>query len=425
MGKIIVHGGNKLSGEIQVQGAKNAVLPILASCVLVDGEITLHNVPRITDTFLSIDILKNLGASVNFNGNTLIIDSSRIKSLPVPEEQVSKMRSSIIFMGSLLSRFKEVRINYPGGCKLGARAIDMHIKGIQNLGGVFEDNSEQLICKAKNLVGTRIDLDFPSVGATQNIILASVYAHGMTTITNAAAEPEIVDMVNFLNKCGADIRGAGTDVVTIMGGRKLVGASYNIMPDRIVAGTYIAAAAVTKGNIRLRGINEEDMRPITQVFRQMGMDIKVIDNDMYIRSPKKLRPVTVKTMPHPGFPTDMQPQLMTALSLADGVSILEETIFEARDMHVAELNRMGAKILTQPDRQKFIITGVDELVPSSVVGKDLRGGAALVLAGLSAKGSTPVFGTEHIERGYEDIVHDLSVVCGVLNRDDYLEEEIA
>lgn len=426
MEKMIVHGGRTLSGEIHIQGAKNAVLPILAACVLIDGKITLENVPRITDTFLSIDILQNLGAEIAFHGNTLTLNTHGLKNTPVPEELVSKMRSSIIFMGSLLGRFGSVSIHYPGGCKLGERAIDLHIKALQALGGQFEANNEKLICNAPFLAGTDIHLDFPSVGATQNAILASVYAKGTTIITNAAAEPEITDLIHFLNGAGAKIAGAGTNQLVIKGVASLHHTRHRIMPDRIVAGTYVVAAAITKSNLRLKGVNPVDMKPITDVFRQMGLDIKYADNDLYVRPPQILRPIEVKTLPHPGFPTDMQPQLMTLLALADGVSSIEETIFEARDMHVAELNRMGARIIALESGagQTFIIDGVSELTATAqVTGKDLRGGAALILAALSAKGSSLIYGLEHVARGYEDIFRDLAGV-GALIRDGY-EEEIA
>lgn len=409
MGKLIVKGKNRLSGEVSIQGAKNAVLPILSACVLVPGEVILHNVPKITDTQVTIDILRHLGVSVKEEKNTLIINATNISQNYVPQDLVKEMRSSIIFMGALLGRTSNVKIGYPGGCKLGERPIDMHLKGLSSLGVTITTNEQYITCYAKKLIANNISLSFPSVGATQNIILAAIYANGITTIKGAAKEPEIIDMIQMLNKCGAKI--SVSDDIIIEGVTKLSGTEHTIMGDRIVAGTYIAAAAISGGTVALHGIEEKHMLPTIEAFKRCNLIIVSIKNTLVARA-NHIKAINITTGPHPKFATDMQPQLMAAMCVANGTSIIKESIFEARDMHVQELNSMGANInvINTQDgkiKTKFIVQGDRKLIGTEVYAKDLRGGAALVLAGLCAEGTTVINGAKYINRGYENISNDL------------------
>lgn len=408
MGKYHIQGGNRISGELNIYGAKNAILPILAASVLNKNISIIENCPQISDTFLAIEILESIGCKVKLQGKTLIVDSSSANKCEVPEKPVREMRSSIIFLGSILGRFKEVKISYPGGCELGARPIDLHLKGIKQLGVDIIEEHGYIMCKSNGLKGIRINLDFPSVGATQNIILASVYAKGTTIMSNVAKEPEIIDMQNFLNSMGANIKGAGTDTIVIEGVKKLNATQYKVMPDRIVAGTYLAAAAITSGNIVLNNVEPEHMYPITSKFAEAGCSIKTEKYKVSLKAPKKLKAIDrIITQPHPGFPTDMQAQFIAMLCIAHGHSLVEETVFEARNKHIPELIRMGANIRLSQDGNMFVIKGVRNLKGATVVSKDLRGGAALVIAALAAEGETIVTNSHFIERGYEHIDKDL------------------
>ncbi|MDR1532022.1 MAG: UDP-N-acetylglucosamine 1-carboxyvinyltransferase [Clostridiales bacterium] len=409
MGAYRVCGGKKISGELTIGGGKNAILPILASVILNSGVSVLHNCPRIADTFTSIEILETIGCKVAMEGNTLIIDSSGADKCEIPEKLVGKMRSSIIFMGGVLGRFRTVKISYPGGCELGLRPINYHLKALTQLGAEITDEHGFIIAKADKLRGTKINLDFPSVGATENTMLAAVFAEGETMIVNAAKEPEIADLQNFLNACGAKIKGAGTDAITIRGVPRLHGAEYTIMPDRIAAGTFLAAAAVTGGSVTLRNVMAEHLYPITSKLTETGCGIQTRPGIVSLTSPGKLRALDrLRTCPHPGFPTDMQPQMTALLCTANGTSIVEETMFESRNRHVNELMRMGADIILAESGRTAIIKGVKKLKGSTVSSKDLRGGAALILAGLAAEGTTTVTNSEHVERGYERIEHALT-----------------
>ena len=408
MGEYHIKGGRKIGGSIKVCGGKNAVLPILACTVLNGGASVIHNCPRISDTFIAIDILKAIGCKVDFEGDTITVDSSKADNCAVPEEFVREMRSSIIFLGGVLGRFKQVVISYPGGCELGARPIDLHLKGIRQLGANITEEHGFIIVEANKLEGTRINLDFPSVGATENIMLAAVLAEGITIISNAAKEPEIVDMQNFLCAMGANITGAGTDTIIIVGVKALHDAQFSVMPDRIVAGTYLVAAAITGGLVVLENAVHEHMYPITSKLLEAGCKIRMEDSKLLLEAPEKLNAIErLRTCPHPGFPTDMQPQLMALLSTANGTSIVEETVFESRNKHISELIRMGANIILLQDGMTSVIKGVKELEGTSVSAKDLRGGAALILAGLAAKGKTIVTNSEFVERGYVGIEYDL------------------
>ena len=407
MGEYRIIGGRRLSGELAVHGSKNAILPILAACVLNAGENCLTNCPNISDTRYTIDILKEIGCTVKHEGDTITVNSAMANEFEISEKLVRKMRSSIIFLGSLLARFGAAKISYPGGCVLGLRPIDQHLKGLRQLGAQIDDEDGFLNCTAKRLVGADISLDFPSVGATENIMLAATLADGTTTITNAAREPEIVDLAMFLNAMGADITDAGEATIKIRGVAKLHDAEHRIMPDRIVAGTYLTAAAMTKGDITLINVSSDNISPVIAKLTEAGCIISTKGNHIHLVAPPKLRAIQLKTAPHPGFPTDLQPQFTAMLSVADGISIVEETVFEARNKHIYELSRMGANILQVNNNRTSIIEGMPHLTGNNVISHDLRGGAALILAGLAADGKTIVSPSDHVVRGYESIEVDL------------------
>lgn len=375
MGKYHIRGGNRTSGEISIKGAKNSVLPILTATVLNNNISIVHNCPRILDTFVTIEILESIGCKVEFKDNTVKVDSRFINSTNISEQLVKKMRSSIIFLGGLLGRFNEVSIGYPGGCELGARPIDLHLNGIKQLGAKIQEDCMSINCSVDKLRGTKIAFDFPSVGATQNIMLCSVYAEGTTIISNAAKEPEVMDLQNFLNSMGADIKGAGTSTIIIEGVKKLNSVEYTVMPDRIVAGTYLVAAAMTKGDIILNNIVFDDMYPITSKLSQTGCYIKFEGDRLFLKAPEVLSSIEkIVTCPHPGFPTDMQPQFMAMFTIANGCSVIEENIFEARDKHISELLKMNANITCLNGGSIFVIKGKKEIEGSVLEAKDLRGG---------------------------------------------------
>jgi len=409
-GEYHILGGKRLSGQLEVYGAKNAVLPMLAAAVLNKNTSVIHNCPEISDTFMAIKILEGIGAKVKVENGSVIIDSSAIDNCEVPEKYVREMRSSIIFLGSMLARCGKVKISYPGGCELGARPIDLHLKGMRALGAKITEDGGFIFAEAAKLVGARIDLDFPSVGATENIMLAAVLAEGQTIISNAAKEPEIADLQNFLRAMGAKVSGAGSDVIIVNGVtiNDLHDATYSVMPDRIVAGTYLCAAAITGGELLLTNIIPEHIQPIISKLTETDCKIHMEGSQVYLTAPKRLKAIErIRTHPHPGFPTDMQPQLMALLSKAWGVSIVEEMLFESRNKHVPELNRMGADITLLSDGVTSLINGPNELRGASVECKDLRGGAALIIAGIGARGRTIVKNSGYVERGYVRIEEDL------------------
>ncbi|MDR3239431.1 MAG: UDP-N-acetylglucosamine 1-carboxyvinyltransferase [Clostridiales bacterium] len=412
MGEYHIRGGNQLYGQLRINGGKNAILPILASVMLNGSESVIHNCPKISDTLISIQILESIGCKTKMEGATLIVDSSTLNSWEVPADLVREMRSSIIFLGGLLGRCKRVKISYPGGCELGARPIDLHLKALRLLGADIVEKHGFILCSAdKRLTGACIHLDFPSVGATENIMLTAALADGETVITNAAREPEIQDLQVFLNTMGAQISGAGTGSIVIRGVKKLHDAEHTVMPDRIVAGTFLAAAAITGGKIELTNIVPEHLYPITAKLSETGCALRMERNSVYLEAPSRLRPIeTLRTSPHPGFPTDMQPQFMSLLSVANGVSVINETVFESRNKHVAELKRMGADIILSSDGLTSVVKGTPKLNGAIVESKDLRGGAALILAGLAAEGSTVVMNSKHVERGYEQIEESLKAI---------------
>lgn len=406
MSQYVIEGGRRLEGELHIAGSKNAVLPIMAA-TLLNREVTyLENCPRIEDVKIMIEILKELGCKVVWQGETLMIDTRTLQTYHINEALVKKMRSSIILLGALIGRCNEATVSQPGGCQLGARPIDLHLEGLKKMGVQITESDGIIVCKASHLQGAKINLRFPSVGATENIMLAAVRCNGCTVISNPAKEPEIIDLQNFLVACGAQITGAGTNQIVINGTKKLRGIRYRVIPDRIIAGTYLVAAAITRGNIILNDVNSGDLRALLEKLEEMGCKIVSESHRVILDSPNRLKGAKIITAPYPGFPTDMQSQMLTLLCTCHGESSIKENLFEARFKIVDELLKMGAHIKVKDCTA--CIKGNDLLKGCQVVAKDLRGGAALVLAGLGAEGTTIVEHTEHIKRGYEDITSDLA-----------------
>ncbi len=402
MSKLVIDGGKPLYGELRVQGAKNAVLPILAAAAMAEGECVIHNCPGLRDVEKTVIILERLGCGVQRDGNTIIIDSSVLTGCRIDEGLMREMRSSIIFLGAILTACSKAEVGMPGGCPIGLRPIDLHIKSLRRMGVSIAEEHGYLQCRCGRLRGCDIHLDFPSVGATENIMLAAVKADGVTTITNAAREPEIYDLACFLNKMGARVRGAGSSVVVIEGVDELHGAEYTIMPDRIVAQTYLIAALITGGRIRVNGARPSHMQAALSALTEMGARIREDEEGVELQSSGTLRSVhIIRTMPYPGFPTDIQSPFMALASVAEGTSVFVENIFENRFRHVDELVRMGADI--KVEGRSAVVRGVKQLCGANVEAYELRGGAALVLAALSAEGRSTVSGIDYIDRGYEDI----------------------
>ena len=401
MASYIIEGGRRLEGEVSVSGSKNASLPILAATILNEGTTKLYNVPEIRDTRITQEILKFLGCTVKKHKGKIEINSKNITKKEIPEHLMHQMRSTVILAGAILGRFKEVTFSYPGGCDIGARPIDLHLKSFEKLGINITENAGFIVCKCDKIIGANIDLDFPSVGATENIILASVYAEGVTNITNAAREPEIADLATCLNKMGAKIEGAGTSNIKITGIKKLKDISYNIMPDRIEAGSLLCMTAITGGKVKLNNVIPDHISPVINKLEECGCKIKKEKRAVLLEAPKRLKAVDIKTMPYPGFPTDMQSVFASILTVAKGTSIVVENIFENRFKFMAELKKMGAKITTEG--KTAVIKGTRKLSGSKVISTDLRGGAALVTAGLVAKGKTEITNIEYILRGYENL----------------------
>lgn len=399
MAEYIIEGGKKAEGEVTISGSKNASLPIIAATILNRGKTTLYNVPNIHDTQMMFEILRKFGGKITKKNNKVIVDTSNINSYEIPEDLMRQMRSSVIIVGALLGRYKKATFSYPGGCDIGTRPIDLHLKAFEKLGININKNYGNITCSCDKILGEKIDLEFPSVGATENTILASCLGEGKTTITNAAREPEIIDLQNFLNKMGAKIQGAGSSKIEIEGVKKLRDISYSIMSDRIEAGTFLCMAAMTNGNMLLKNVKSENIIPVIDKLEEAGCIIQTQNNEIKIKGPKRLKAVDIKTMPYPGFPTDMQSIFSTALSTARGTSMVVENIFESRYKYTQELIRMGAKITVEG--KTAVIKGVRKLYGTTVKATDLRGGAAMVLAGISAKGRTTVENIEYILRGYE------------------------
>lgn len=401
MEKLVVTGGKQLYGTIKVSGAKNAVLPILAASLLGNGPSTIGEVPELADVSTIQAVLSRLGAKVQQKGSTVTVEASEITGHEAPYEYVRKMRASFLVMGPLLARLGKTRISMPGGCAIGTRPIDLHLKGFAALGADIIAGQGYVEAVADKLKGNSIYLDFPSVGATENIMMAAALANGVTLIENAAEEPEIVDLANYLNSMGAQIRGAGTKVVKIEGVDRLHGTQHNVIPDRIEAGTYMVAAAITGGDLILENVLVDHLIPVMAKLRESGAHLDELENGIRVRGPGEINQVDIKTLPYPGFPTDMQAQMMALATVAKGTSVFTETVFENRYMHVDELRRMGAKI--KIEGRTAIVEGVDKLTGAPVKATDLRAGAALVLAGLAAGGKTEILNLHHLDRGYEQL----------------------
>lgn len=410
-----INGGKELGGVANVHGAKNSVLPILAGCVLVSGTSVIHNCPRLSDVDVTINILKHLGASVKIEKDTLIIDSTSITKSDIPQALMQELRSSIIFLGSVLSRTGNASMYLPGGCEIGLRPVDLHLKGLQSLGYAVDFDGNVIRCYRENVKATEVVLAFPSVGATENIILASVFARGRTVIVNAAKEPEIEDLINFLNKAGAKISGASTPVIEIEGVDRLHSVEHTVIPDRILATTLMCAGAITSSELRVNNINASHLTPVFPVFKEMGCEIYLDYNSLTIKPAKRLRRVKrIETSPYPGFPTDCQSPIMAVLTKARGTSVINETIFEERFKHISQLNRFGADIIVNGN--SAIISGVKELHSADVVCTDLRGGAAVVVEALCADGVSTIKNISHIDRGYERIEEQLSLIGADIKR---------
>ena len=401
MQKLVIKGGRRLEGEIAVQGAKNSALPIAAASLLCDGVSRLENCPRLSDVYAACRILTNLGCHCEMQGNTVTVNAGAMHASEIPEQFMCEMRSSIIFLGAVLGRLGKCTLGYPGGCELGPRPINLHLQALRRMGVKIREENGILHCTTPNgLHGARIHLRFPSVGATENVLLAAVTASGETTISNAAREPEIVDLVSYLRACGACINGEGTGTIVIRGVKRLTGCTYCIMPDRIVAATWLAAAAATGGEVLLRHVRSADMTSILDVFEEMNCHISTLEDTIRLHAGKIVRPVgLLKTMPYPGFPTDAQAIMMAALCHADGTTLVEETIFENRFRHVDALVKMGADI--QVAGRVAAVKGGKRLHGATVEATDLRGGAAMMIAGLSAGGETIIQDVYHIDRGYD------------------------
>ncbi len=402
MNKFLVEKSPPLRGNVRISGAKNSALPILAASLLGTEDIILEDVPQLKDVEVMCEVLSSLGAKVEFLDKGVIkINSKNVNNYETPYELMSKMRASFLVMGPLLTRLGKTKTSLPGGCAIGTRPIDLHLKGFRALGAEIDVDHGYIGAYADKLVGDRIYLDFPSVGATENIMMAAVMAEGETIIDNAAMEPEIVDLANFLNKMGAQIKGVGTSTIKIKGVKELGGATHSIIPDRIEAGTFMVAAAITKGDVIVENVITSHIKPIIAKLREAGCEVWEEEDKVRVVGTDNLKAVDIKTLPYPGFPTDMQAQFMALMSVAQGTSVIIETVFENRFMHVDELKRMGADI--KIDGRSAIVQGVSELMSAPVKATDLRAGAALILAGLKADGVTEISDIHHIDRGYENI----------------------
>ncbi len=416
MEKLVITGGTPLNGEVSIIGAKNSAIAILPATLLCNGVCTLHNVPNIIDVNLSCQILEELGSKISWTGpHSLTIDNRNITKTHAPLDLTSRFRASYYLIGSMLGRCQEIEVGLPGGCNLGARPIDQHIKGFEALGAVANLTQGKISVKANKLTATNIYMDVVSVGATINVLLASVLAEGTTTIDNAAKEPHIVDVANFLNTLGADIRGAGTDVIKINGVKELKNnITYSIVPDQIEAGTFMLAALATKGDIIIKNCIPEHLDCLTSKILEIGGNVEYKDDTIHVWYTQRPTKTVIKTLPYPGFPTDLQPQMGVVLSTAMGTSIINESIWTSRFQYTAELNKMGANIIAQG--QSAVFEGVEELFGAPVYATDLRAGAALVIAGIAAKDVTEVYNLKHIDRGYENIEDKFSSLGANIKR---------
>lgn len=416
MAKYVIKKSLPLEGRVRISGAKNSVLPIIAASLLTDDVCVIDEVPSLEDVNIICRLLEFLGSKIDVHGDCLRIDNGNIKNTVAPYELVRKMRASFLAVGPLLAKSGEVKISMPGGCAIGTRPINLHLKGLAAMGAEISLGHGFIHAKASKLTGSTIYLDFPSVGATENIMMAGTLAEGQTVIENAAEEPEIVDLANFLNAMGANVKGAGTDTIKIDGVNFLKGANHSIIPDRIEAGTFMAAAAITGGDIFLENVLIDHLKPVEAKLKEAGMLVEEIGDGVRVKCVKPLQAVDIKTLPYPGFPTDMQAQMMALMCTISGSSIITETVFENRFMHVSELKRLGANI--KIEGRSAIIEGVEKLTGTQVKATDLRAGAALVLAGLCAEGTTEVVDIYHIDRGYENFADKLRQLGALIYRED-------
>lgn len=415
MEKIIITGGRSLEGTVAVSGAKNAVLPIIAATLLAEDKSVLYEIPQLADVDTMCRLLEHLGANVSRQpGQELLIDAANIASTDATHDHVRKMRASFLVMGPLLARFGRAKMSLPGGCAIGTRPIDLHLKGLAALGASIHIGHGLIEATTTGLTGAKVYLDFPSVGATENIMMAGALAEGLTIIENAAEEPEIVDLANLLNSMGAHVSGAGTNIIRIEGARHLKGASHAVIPDRIEAGTYMVLAAATGSNLLLENVIADHLKPVVAKLVEAGVEIQEEESGIRVKGNGKVEAVDIKTLPYPGFPTDMQPQLMALLTMARGTSVITETVFENRFMCVDELKRMGAQIIIEG--HTAVVKGVPQLSGAPVKATDLRAGAALVIAALMAEGQTEIGAVHHIDRGYDDIVGKLQSLGAAITR---------
>lgn len=414
MDRLIINGGKRLEGNIRINGAKNAALPMIVGALLTKEEVVLDNISLVKDVQIMIELVQSIGVKTRFKNNTMCLRSHNLVKNEIPESLAVKIRSSLLMIGVLLHRFGNASVSFPGGCVIGTRKIDLHIIGLSALGAKIEINEKSIEAKANKLIGADITLEFPSVGATENIIITACLADGTSTIRNVAKEPEIVDLANFLNSMGAEIKGAGTNTIRIHGVKKLGGTKYTIMPDRINTGTYIVATAITGGNTLLKNTNLCLLKSVVKKLREIGIEITETGEGIKVSAPDVIQPTNITTGIYPGFPTDMQPIIMPLLVLADGKSVIKEKIFDNRFNHVPELRKMGADIEIKGD--SAIINGINRLKGERVMAFDLRAGAALVLAGLAAEGETMIDNVYQIDRGYVDIEKKLKRVGANIER---------
>ncbi|MEW6771382.1 MAG: UDP-N-acetylglucosamine 1-carboxyvinyltransferase [Bacillota bacterium] len=413
--RFVLKGPNRLQGKIRVSGAKNAVLPILAATLLCDGESVIEGVPRLRDVVVMCEVLQHLGAETTWTEETIKVNTANLRLEEISERLMRRMRASCLVLGPLLARFGHVKISQPGGCNIGSRPIDLHLKGLRALGAQIRERSGYIIAEAGKLTGAEIHLDVPSVGATENLITAAVFATGTTVIRNAAKEPEIVDLQNFLNQAGGQIRGAGTPTIKIEGVKKLYGPQgYQVIPDRIEAGTHLIAAALTGGEVAVTNVIPEHIEPLLAKLREAGVELAVDGDTVTVWRDKELKAVDIRTLPYPGFPTDLQAPICALLAVSRGTSVVAETIFENRFKHIPELRRMGAD--TRVEGHTAVVRGVKKLSGAYVEAPDLRGGAALVLAGLVAENTTVVEKVEHIDRGYEALERKYQTLGAAIER---------
>jgi len=414
MDEILISGGNRLAGEVRISGAKNSALPILASTILSGGECIITNVPRVVDVLTMGKLLGILGAKVSHEGNRAVIQADAIASTEAPYDLVKTMRASVLVLGPLVARWGEAKVSLPGGCAIGSRPVNLHLMGLSKLGAEISIEHGYITARAKRLSGARIYSDTPTVTGTENLMMAASLAEGVTMLENAAKEPEIVDLADFLVKRGARIHGAGTDVITIEGVRELHGGEHEVIPDRIEAGTYLAAGAITRGDVTATHCRPSHLEAVLMKLREAGADVREEKDTVRLIMSDKLKGTDLKTLPFPGFPTDMQAQMVALVSLAEGTSVITETVFESRFMHVEELRRMGADIRVESNR--LVVTGCTKLTGAPVMASDLRASAGLIVAGLAAEGMTQVQRVYHLDRGYERIEEKLQALGADIRR---------